>query len=238
MEITYDVSIAITGIKFSSALINKGNTSVVEDFNKIQYYVSCLRNSHMKVKGFHVGALNLYERVIAFIITWMPTPRGSNHVVLTEEDLVLVYYIKKNIKVNWIRVFKEHMQKSMRLSDYHFAYVIVVSKFLQYFEVDLNEELSEVVKPSHKINNGSLNKMMFIKVDNKWVSKEEEQAGPSLGSNRKINDQVEPDVGDQVEQGVGNQTGQDTSANDEDGPSVGVAEDYAIYALVGATRRS
>jgi len=29
----------------------------------------------------------------------------------------------------------------MRLSDYHFPYVVLVSKFLQYVEVDLNEEL-------------------------------------------------------------------------------------------------
>jgi len=78
----------------------------------------------------------------------------------------------------------------MRLSDYHFPYVVLVFKFLQYFEVGLDEELLEVVKPSHEINNGSLSKMGFIKVDNKWVSKEEEQVGPSLG------DQAEPNDGE------------------------------------------
>jgi len=67
----------------------------------------------------------------------------------------------------------------MRLSDYHFPYVVLVYKFLQYFEVDLDEELSEVVKPSHEIKNRSLNKIGFIKVGNKWVSKDEEQGGPS-----------------------------------------------------------
>ena len=70
------------------------------------------------------------KQVTTFIITWMLTPRGSNHVVLIEEDLVMVYCIMKNMKVNWIHVFKEHMQKSMRLSDYHFPYVILVSIFL------------------------------------------------------------------------------------------------------------
>jgi len=120
-----------------------------------------------------VGGLKLNERIIVFILSWMLTPRGSNHSVLTEEDLVLIYYIMKNVKVNWIHIFKEHMQKSMRLSDYHFPYVALISKFLQYFEVDLEEELFEVVKLSHEINNGSLSKMRFIKVCNKWVSKDE-----------------------------------------------------------------
>jgi len=99
MEITHAMWIAITGLKLSIARINKGNTSTVEDFNKIQYYVSCLRNPHMKVKGFHFSALKLNERVTAFIVTWMITSRGSNHVVLIEEDLVLVYCIMNNIKV-------------------------------------------------------------------------------------------------------------------------------------------
>jgi len=57
-------------------------------------------NPLTKVKGFHVGALKLDKWVISFITTWMLTPRGNNHTMLTEEDLVLVYYIIKNIKVN------------------------------------------------------------------------------------------------------------------------------------------
>ena len=77
----------------------------------------------------------------------------------------------KKIKVNWIHIFKERMQKSMRLSDYHYPYAVLISKFLHYFEIDLEEELSEVVKLSHEVNNGSLSKMRFIKVGGKWVSK-------------------------------------------------------------------
>jgi len=108
------------------------------------------------VKDFSIGGLKLNERNITFIVSWMLTPRGSNHYVLIEEDLVLICCIMKNIKVNWIHVFKEHMQKFTRLSDYHFPYVVLIYKFLQYFEVDLEEELSKVVKPSLEINNESL----------------------------------------------------------------------------------
>ena len=56
------------------------------------------------------------------------------------------------------------MQKSTRLSDYHYPYAVLISKFLNYFEVDLEEELSEIVKCSSEINNGSLSKMGFTKV--------------------------------------------------------------------------
>jgi len=48
------------------------------------------------------------------------------------------------------------MQKSMRLSDFRYPYAILISKFLNYFEVDVEEEQTEVVKSSHEVNNGSL----------------------------------------------------------------------------------
>jgi len=38
------------------------------------------------------------------------------------------------------------MQKSTRLSDYHYPYAILIYKFLHYFEVDLDEEQTEVVR--------------------------------------------------------------------------------------------
>jgi len=91
MEITFVVSTTIIRLKYSGIRINKGNIGVVEDFNKIQFYVSCLKNPHLRANGFSVGALKLNERIIAFIVTWMLTPRGINHVFLIEEDLVLIY---------------------------------------------------------------------------------------------------------------------------------------------------
>jgi len=47
------------------------------------------------------------------------------------------------------------MQKSTRLCDFHYPYVILISKFLQYFEVDIEGELVEIIKPSSEINSGS-----------------------------------------------------------------------------------
>jgi len=163
-KITPDVWTVVTGLKYVGLRINKANIRVVKKFNKMQYYRSCRKNFQTKVKSFSVGGLKLNERIIVFIVSWMLTPRGSNHLVLTEEDLVIIYCIMNKIKINWIDIFKEHMQKSMRLSDYHYSYAIIISKFLHFFEIDLEEELYEVVKPSHEVNNGSLNKMRFTKI--------------------------------------------------------------------------
>ena len=63
------------------------------------------------------------------------------------------------------------MQKATRLCDFHYPYAILITKFLQYFEVDLEQELVEVVKSSSEINSGSLSKMGFTKINGFWVSK-------------------------------------------------------------------
>jgi len=102
MEITTKVWTAITGLKPVGLRINKGNIGVVEEFNKMQFYRSCLNNSQSKVRNFSVGGLRLNERLMAFIVTWMLTPRGSNHDVLTEEGLVFIYCIMNKVKINWI----------------------------------------------------------------------------------------------------------------------------------------
>ena len=151
MEITYDVCVVITGLKYVGLRINKGNIDVGEDFNKIQYYKSCLKNPQPHVRTCSIGGRKLDERVLALIVTWILTPKGSNHYVLTEEDLVYIYCIMKKVKINWIHIIKEHMQKSMRLSDYHYPYVVLISKFLLYFEVNLEDETSKLVKSTQEV---------------------------------------------------------------------------------------
>jgi len=124
LETTLEVLTTVPGLKFDGLRINKGNIGVVEEFNKMQFYRCCLKNLQTKVRNFSVGGLRLNERHIAFTVSWMLAPRGNNHPMLTKEDFVLIYCIMNKIKINWINIIKEHMQKSMRLSDYHYPYVV------------------------------------------------------------------------------------------------------------------
>ena len=74
--------------------MRKGETGVVEEFKKVQYYGQCLRP---EIKNFHVGGLKVDERLLAMIITKIIVPRGSNCSTLNEEDLILMYYIQHNV---------------------------------------------------------------------------------------------------------------------------------------------
>ena len=127
---------------------------MVEDFNKIQFYKSCLKNNQSQVSTCSVGGLKLDERLLALIVTWILTPRGSKHSVLIEEDLVYIFCITKKVKINWIHIIKEHMQKAMRLGDYHYPYPVLISMFLLFFEVNLEDETFELVKLTQELNSG------------------------------------------------------------------------------------
>ena len=74
------------------------------------------------------------------------------------------------------------MQKAMRLGDYHYPYAVLISKFLHYFEVNLEDETSELVKSTQELNNGSLSKMGFTKIGGKWLSKDGDHGASSSGA--------------------------------------------------------
>jgi len=98
--ITNYVWVVVAGLKLSGLRINRGNLGIVEEFNKMQFYKNCLKNPLSKVRNFSVGGLKLDERVIAFIVSWIITPRGRNHSTLSEEDLMLIYCIINKVKIN------------------------------------------------------------------------------------------------------------------------------------------
>jgi len=91
MAINDEVWLAVASLRNAGIAVGRGNTTDLEDFNKVQFFKTCVRNPNTTMKGYHVGGLSLTSRIIAFIVIWLLTPRHFNHVVLTEEDLILMY---------------------------------------------------------------------------------------------------------------------------------------------------
>jgi len=86
LKITREIWSSVGGIKYSRLKGSKGNTAGIQGFNKMQFYRSCVRNPTEPVGRFHAGSLTLIPRLLAHIIAWQLTPRGSNHVVLHEDQ--------------------------------------------------------------------------------------------------------------------------------------------------------
>jgi len=91
MVIINDVWTVVTTLKYSGLRLNRGNLGIVEEFNKMQFYKRCLKNPLSKVRIFSIRGLKLDEWLIAFIVSWIITPRGINYSTLFEEDLLSIY---------------------------------------------------------------------------------------------------------------------------------------------------
>jgi len=122
------------------------------------------------MKRFQVGGLTLNSRLIVFFIVWILTPRGHNHAVLHEEDLIHMYCIINCVEVNWEFVIGEKMEKSRRLADYKFSYVVLVSKLIEHFKIPLEGEIVKPVKQSYEVSATNLHKIGMTHINNcQWV---------------------------------------------------------------------
>jgi len=176
MEINKRAWKDVVGIKSRGVQVRKGETGVVPKFNKMQYYGQCLRKPIAEIKHFYVGGLKVDQRLIAMIVTKIIVPHGSNHSTLNEGDLILMYCIQNSIQVDWIYVIRDHMLKAKRLTDFRLPYVVLMSKFIEYFRIDVEDELEESTGLLNHTSNQNLHKMGFLKVGNGWTT-----AGVVLG---------------------------------------------------------
>jgi len=58
----------VDNLKKKKKNTSKGNTQVMENCNKVQSYMKCLKR-HDKIYGFHVGNTKIEESFLAFIVT-------------------------------------------------------------------------------------------------------------------------------------------------------------------------
>ena len=87
-----DVWLTVAGLRNVGIPIGK---------NKAQFFKSCLRNPNNESRSYSVGGLAMTPRILEFIVIWLLTPRGFNHIVLIEEDLMMMYCLMGKIQVNW-----------------------------------------------------------------------------------------------------------------------------------------
>jgi len=76
------------------------------------------------------------------------------------------------IQVNWVSVIKEHIIKIRRKVEYMILYAVLISHFIEYFEIDTEGEVVELVKSQNEISAAVLSKIGLTKVnDDHWICK-------------------------------------------------------------------
>jgi len=125
---------------------------------------SLVRNPNNSMRSYSVGGLSIIPRLLSYIVIWILTPRGFNHAVLTEDDLILMYCLVNKIKVNWVSVIKEQLVRIRKKPEFKIPYEILISSFIEYYDIDMENELNEEVKAQSEITVATLNKIGLKKV--------------------------------------------------------------------------
>ena len=104
------------------------------------------------------------------------------------------------------------LEKAKRLMDYRIPYVVLISKFIQYFKVPDEGELIEPIKQAFEMNTTNFNKMGLIKVNRQWrfPTEEDEESEESSDDTANAPDNADSEAPD-AEAGEDNAKG---GAND------------------------
>ena len=83
--------------------------------------------------------------MLAMVVTKIIMPWGSNHSTLNECDLVVMYCIQNGVVVDWTYTIRGHMLKAKTLTNFKLPYVVLISKFIEHFGVDVEGKIEESI---------------------------------------------------------------------------------------------
>ena len=75
--------------------------------------------------------------------------------------------------MNWVLLIEDIMLKNHRLVDYEFSYAILASRFIDYFNIDVSNEIVDFTKASNEITERHLKKLGMRYIDHEWIMVEE-----------------------------------------------------------------
>ena len=117
--------------------------------------------------------------MITYLITYVLALRARNHAQVTDEDLQLVHGLKTCQKMNWPLIIAENIMKSRRLVDYELPYALLISKIINHFQIDTDDEVTDrtSARRNSLITKKHVEKLGMKKIGDRWLMTGE---GPEL----------------------------------------------------------
>ena len=75
--------------------------------------------------------------------------------------------------MNWILLIEDIMLKCHQSIDFEFPYAVLTSRFIDYFNIDVSNEIVDFTKAFNEITKRHLMKLGMTYVDHEWVMAEE-----------------------------------------------------------------
>ena len=95
----------------------------------------------------------------------------------------MMYCIQNGVVVDWTYIIRDHMLKAKSLTDFKLPYVVLISKFIEPFGVDVEKELHKSIGLLNHVSTFNMHRMGFTKVGNTWLVEGEQVANIEVGAN-------------------------------------------------------
>jgi len=142
-----------------------------------------VRNQGEQTRNFTCGKALCRGKVVSHGGNQDHHAWGSNHSTLNEGDLVVMYCNQNGMMVDWTYTIRDHMMKAKRLTDFKLPYVVLISKFIEHFGVDVEGELEESTGLLNHVSTLNMHKMGFTKIGNTWLVEGDQGANIEVGAN-------------------------------------------------------
>ncbi|KAF1865991.1 hypothetical protein Lal_00041689 [Lupinus albus] len=125
-----------------------------DDYDRKGFYLSICRISKKEIERrkqqslgetvknrdiLSAGYLTLEERLVHYFLSYVILPKFSNHSQISDIELQLMFDIKYNIKINWVKMIMQQMWH-VRGFQSPLRYAIFITKILEHFGVSLDGE--------------------------------------------------------------------------------------------------
>ena len=163
----------------------------IDGYSKMQNYRGMLLDLVRNLRN-HLGVcgLTIEDRMLMYLITYILTPRSSNHAQVTDNDLQIVYGLKSSIQLNCVLLIEVIMLKSHRLVDYEFSYIVLASRFIDYFNNDVSNEIADFTKASNQITKRHLKKLGMNFVEHEWIMVGEPPVAANMDQMKEAEDEA------------------------------------------------
>ena len=78
--------------------------------------------------------------------------------------------------MNWILLIEDIMLKCHQSIDFEFPYAVLTSRFIDYFNIDVSNEIVDFTKAFNEITKRHLKKLGMAYVDHEWITAREQPA--------------------------------------------------------------
>ena len=156
----------IAHLQYDSLKLTPGTIHEELNFDRALALSSMIREDVEGENLRNAGSLKMNDRLLHYTWVHILCPCGSNFAQLLNEDILMLWLIKNNIRINWPHYIMQHIIKCQN-NKMPLPYANLITRILQVYGFDLNEQ-PIMLGWNHYFGKKSMTKLNIFQVNGVW----------------------------------------------------------------------